>query len=189
MRSRKWLVWGWIAVIAAATTLVRGQDSDPDSGGQGRKPVVTPDGRKLWPADREGTERQPEAEKPEGKEDAGKKEEGKKDESGGKKPGGGGLFGGSNFLFIMIGGFILLYFLMSRGRRKQAAKRKEMLSALKKGDKITTIGGVVGTVMEVREDEVTVKVDETNNIRVRFARWSIRGIGDTAKAERPEDKR
>ena len=60
-----------------------------------------------------------------------------------------------------------------------------MLSSLKKGDKITSIGGIVGTVIEVRDDEVTVKVDETGNVRMKFARWAIRGVGDAARAEDP----
>jgi len=95
-----------------------------------------------------------------------------------------------NYIFpLMIGAFILLYFWMGRGQRKRDAERKKMLAALKKGDKITSIGGIVGTVIEVRDDEVTVKVDETNNVRMKFARWAIRGIGEEAKTETPEDKK
>jgi len=93
---------------------------------------------------------------------------------------------GNPLLFIMIGGFILLYLFMGRGRRKQEAKRKEMLAGLKKGDKVTSIGGIVGTISDVREDEVTVKVDDTNNVRMKFARWAIRGVGEDAKTEQPE---
>ncbi|MDY6914414.1 MAG: preprotein translocase subunit YajC, partial [Planctomycetota bacterium] len=104
----------------------------------------------------------------------------------GKKP---GFFGDYGFYIVLLGGFVLLYFWMGRSRRKQEAKRKEMLSNLKKGDKVTSIGGIVGTVIEVRESEVTVKVDETNNVRMRFARWAIRGVGETAKTEAPEDRR
>jgi len=63
-----------------------------------------------------------------------------------------------------------------------------MLAALKKGDKVTSIGGIVGTIMDVREDEVVVKVDEGNNIRMRFARWAIRGIGEKGKDENASDK-
>ena len=100
-----------------------------------------------------------------------------------RKP--GGLFGGSNyFLFVMIGGFILLYVWMGRGRRKQEAKRKQMIADLKKGDKVNTIGGIIGTVIEVREDEVTVKVDETNNVRMKFTRRAIHGVGDEGKSEK-----
>jgi preprotein translocase subunit YajC len=89
----------------------------------------------------------------------------------------------------MVGGFILLYVWMGRSRRKQESKRKEMLAALKKGDKVTSIGGIVGTVIEVREDEITVKVDETNNVRMKFARWAIRGVGEAAKTQGPETQR
>lgn len=89
----------------------------------------------------------------------------------------------------MLGGFLLLYFWMSRGRRKKETKRKEMLANLKKGDKVTSIGGIVGTVIEIREDELTIKVDENNNVRIRFARWAIRGTGEEAKVEKPEDNK
>ena len=63
-----------------------------------------------------------------------------------------------------------------------------MLSSLKKGDKVTSIGGIVGSVIEIREDEITVKIDETNNVRMKFARWAIRGVGAEAK-EDPQDKK
>ena len=90
------------------------------------------------------------------------------------------------FLFVVLGGFLLLWFWMGRGRKKEQRKRKDMLEALKKGDKITSIGGICGTVVDVKDDEVVVKVDESANVRMKLARWAIRGIGDTAKAERPE---
>jgi len=91
-----------------------------------------------------------------------------------------------NFLpLILLGGVFLLWFWMGRGRRKEQQRRKEMLSALKKGDKVTTIGGIVGTVIDVKGDEVAVKVDESANVRMRFARWAVRGVGEEAKAEKP----
>jgi preprotein translocase subunit YajC len=88
-------------------------------------------------------------------------------------------------LLLPLGAVALMVLWTGRGRRKEQQRRREMLATLKKGDKITTIGGVVGTVMEVRDDEVTVKVDESGNVRMKFARWAIRGIGDLAKAESP----
>jgi preprotein translocase subunit YajC len=101
----------------------------------------------------------------------------------GKKP--GGMFDSMTLMIVMLGGFFLLYIWMGRSRRKQRRQRQEMLTALKKGDKITSIGGIVGTVIEVRDDEVTVKVDETGNVRMKFARWAIRGVGEAGKAEDP----
>ena len=94
-----------------------------------------------------------------------------------------------SFFIVIIVGFFLLYWWSSRGRRKQEQKRKDMLANLKKGDKVTSIGGIIGTVIEVREDEVTVKVDETNNTRMKFARWAIRGVGEDAKTQAPEEKK
>lgn len=101
----------------------------------------------------------------------------------------GGFWQGQSMLFVMLGGVFLLYIFMGRSKRKQAAKRKDMLASLKKGAKISTIGGILGTVIEVREDEVTVKVDETNNARLRLARWAIRGVGEEAKTENPDQRR
>jgi preprotein translocase subunit YajC len=111
----------------------------------------------------------------------------------GRKEGGnnqpGGLVGqGGNqiwFFVIMIGGFVVLYFFMGRSRRKQQKKRQEMLAALKKGDRVVTIGGIVGNVTEAREDEVMVKVDD--NTRMKFARWAIRNVGDEAREEAKKD--
>ena len=105
----------------------------------------------------------------------------------GKSP--GGLLGSNYLLPVMLGVLLLLLFWSSRSRKKQEAKRQQMLAALKKGDKVTSIGGVIGTIIEVRDDEILVKVDETNNVRMRFARWAIRGTGEEAKTERPEDRK
>ena len=95
----------------------------------------------------------------------------------------------SPHMILLLGGMVLLFVFMGRGKRKTEAKRKEMLSALKKGDKVTTIGGIMGTIMEVRDDEVVVKTDESNNARMRFARWAVRGVGDQGKSENAEEKK
>ena len=100
----------------------------------------------------------------------------------------GGLFGGTMTMpIILLVGLAAMFWWSGRSRRKRETKRQEMLASLSKGDKVTSIGGVVGTIVEVREDEVVVKVDETNNVRMRFARWAVRGVGDEAKRE-PEKK-
>jgi len=117
---------------------------------------------------------------------AGEAAEGEGGEAGeGEQPQSAPFFGGS-MIWIIIGVFVLFYFMMSRSRRKQESKRREMLSSLKKGDKVTSIGGICGTIVDVKEDEITVKVDEANNVKMRFARWSVRGTGETAKAENPQ---
>ena len=89
------------------------------------------------------------------------------------------------FPAIIIGALVLMWVFASRSKRKQETKRREMLASLNKGDKVVSIGGICGTIVETREDEVVVKVDDTGNVRMRFARWAIRGTGDVAKAEDP----
>lgn len=93
-------------------------------------------------------------------------------------------------MLLIFGAVILLFFFMnSRSRRKQEAKRKEMLSQIQRGAKVTTIGGVMGTVVDVRDEDVTVKVDESNNVKIRFARWAIRGVGEGSAVENPDQKK
>ncbi len=102
--------------------------------------------------------------------------------------GGGGLFGQWQFPLILLAVLVLMYVFTTRTRRKQEKQRREMLESLGKGDKVVTIGGICGTVMEVKANEVTVKVDENNNIRMKFARWSVRNVGEDAKSEDPNQR-
>ena len=67
--------------------------------------------------------------------------------------------------FIMI--FALMYMLMFRGPKKKEQERQKMISALKKNDRIRTVGGILGTVVDVKEDEIVIKVDESNNTKIR----------------------
>jgi preprotein translocase subunit YajC len=99
-----------------------------------------------------------------------------------------GPLGGQGIFLVLIGALVVMFLLSSRSRKKQEKKRREMLDSIKKGDKVTSIGGVVGTVMETRDDEIIVKVDEQNNVRMRFARWSIRGVGEQSKTDEPQQR-
>ncbi|HLJ10031.1 MAG TPA: preprotein translocase subunit YajC [Planctomycetaceae bacterium] len=89
--------------------------------------------------------------------------------------------------FILIA--IIFYFLMLRPQRKEQAKRESMLSAMKKNDKVVTIGGIIGSVANISADgqEVTLKVDD--NTRIKFLRSSIQRIVSTeSDAEKPAEK-
>ncbi|MCR3923489.1 MAG: preprotein translocase subunit YajC [Firmicutes bacterium] len=70
--------------------------------------------------------------------------------------------------------FVAMYFLVIRPQTTQQKKRKAMLSELKEGSKIRTIGGIYGTVEKIRDDELTVRV--ADNIRIRMARFSVESI-------------
>jgi preprotein translocase subunit YajC len=90
---------------------------------------------------------------------------------GAQQPG-GGLFG---FLLPMAAIGLLFYFLMVRPMRKQEQDRQSLISSLKKNDKVVTSGGIIGTVAGIKdkEDEVTLKVDENSNVRLRVTKGSI----------------
>jgi len=80
-------------------------------------------------------------------------------EEGGGPPEPQGMFGG-NFMFIMIAMFAIIYFVMIRPEQKKQKERQKMLSALKKGDKIVTIGGIVGVITNVKDTSYVVKSGE-----------------------------
>jgi len=84
--------------------------------------------------------------------------------------------GGSMTLpLVLLGGLMLMIMMSSRGKKKQQAKHNEMLSGLKKGDKVRTIGGILGSVVEVRDDEVVLRIDDNANTRMRVVRRAIAG--------------
>ena len=70
----------------------------------------------------------------------------------------------------------VLYFFMFRGGQKDKKRLQQMLANLKRNDRIQTIGGIRGTVVDVRDDEVVIKVDESSNVRMRFARSAIKEV-------------
>ncbi|MGB1126457.1 MAG: preprotein translocase subunit YajC [Phycisphaeraceae bacterium] len=85
--------------------------------------------------------------------------------------------GFSLFSMMLIFGAVILFMMMlGGGSRKQRKKQQEMLSAMGKGDKVVTIGGIKGSVVEVRDGEVVVKVDENNNTRMKFSKEAIREV-------------
>ena len=79
--------------------------------------------------------------------------------------------------FPLIIMFVLMYFLMIRPEKKRKKKEKEMLDALKRGDRICTIGGIYGTIMDIKDDTVTLAVGR-DNLSMVVARWSIRSVED-----------
>jgi len=84
--------------------------------------------------------------------------------------------------FIAI--IAIFYFLIIRPQNKKQKETQKMLSALKKGDRVVTIGGIHGTIQSVKEQSVIVKVDE--NTKIEFSRSAVSGIEAAAKEEKSE---
>ena len=62
--------------------------------------------------------------------------------------------------------FVVMWFFMIRPQRKQQKELQNFRDALKKGDKVVTIGGIYGTIVEVKEESVLMEVDSNVKIRV-----------------------
>jgi preprotein translocase subunit YajC len=93
--------------------------------------------------------------------------------------------GGFSVFIIQIGLFIaIFYFLLIRPQREQQKKHKALLESLQKGDKIVTSGGMVGEVIHIKDNEVTVKSGESRLVIVRSSVQSItnRTAGEVKEA-------
>jgi preprotein translocase subunit YajC len=82
--------------------------------------------------------------------------------------------------------FVVFYFLIIRPQNKKQKDAKKMIEAVKKGDKIVTIGGVHGTVYAVKEGTVVVKVDD--DCRIEFSKSAIATVVTVKPEEKSEDK-
>ena len=71
-----------------------------------------------------------------------------------------------------------LYFFMTRGQRKEEKRRKDMMSDLKKGDRVMTIGGMLASVVSVDDDRVVLKIDEANNVKATYRKSAIQEVID-----------
>ncbi len=85
--------------------------------------------------------------------------------------------------FILI--FVLFYFLLVMPQQKRAKKRKSMIDGLKKGDRVTTSGGMIGTVTNLATDQVTLQIAE--GVRVKVMRGYIEEV-KADETEMPEAK-
>lgn len=87
-------------------------------------------------------------------------------------PGGGGGLIGLFLPFLLV--FIVFYFFIIRPQKKREDQRKAMIEAVKKGDRIVTIGGVHATVLKVEDASVLAEVD--TNVKLRFDKNAIASV-------------
>ena len=71
--------------------------------------------------------------------------------------------------------FVVFYFFLIRPQRKKDKQVKEMLANLKVGDRVCTIGGIYGTIVNIKDDTISLAVGK-DNVNLVFARWGIRSV-------------
>ena len=90
--------------------------------------------------------------------------------------------GGGSMIFMLLLMFAFFYLFIIRPENKKKKKTEEMRNSLSVGDEITTIGGMVGKIVQVTEDTITFETGE-DRVRIQTKKWAI---STTAKMEAAE---
>ena len=81
---------------------------------------------------------------------------------------------GSMWIFLIP--LLVLILMTSMGGKKQAKQRTAMLSSLSRNDRVLTSGGIIGTIVELYDQEMVLRVDESSNTKIRFARSAVQSV-------------
>lgn len=94
---------------------------------------------------------------------------------------------GSSMIIMIVLMFALMYFMMIRPENKRKKKAQEMRDSLKKGDVITSIGGIVGKIACVNKDTIIIETSE-DRVRMELTKWAVSSVG-VQTGEQPEEKK
>ena len=95
-----------------------------------------------------------------------------------------GAAGMGSLLIPLVVMIALMYFLMIRPENKRKKEAENMRSSLKKGDQITTIGGIVGKIVHVTDDNIVIETSD-DRVRMELAKWAV----STNNSNPPEEKK
>ena len=105
----------------------------------------------------------------------------------------GPLGGGGVSILMMVVMIAIFYFLLIRPENKRKKEAEQMRSALKTGDEVVTIGGIMGTVVNVKDDKFVLETG-ADQVRIEFAKWALstnvtaEAAAKAAAKKRQEDK-
>ena len=99
--------------------------------------------------------------------------------------GGEGAAGFTGFIPLILM-FVIFYFLLIRPQQKKTKEHRQMITNLKKGDRIVTSGGIHGRITGM--DEVTLTVEIADRVRVKVARGNVSAMAQTAAPSQPAKK-
>lgn len=103
---------------------------------------------------------------------------------------GGGAEGGQNpmsSIILMVVMVVAMYFLMIRPQKKKQKEEQQMRDSIQIGDEITTIGGIMGRVVTVKDEYIVIETG-ADRIKMRFQRWAIQ-TNDTANARMEAERK
>lgn len=87
-------------------------------------------------------------------------------------------------IIMLVVMLAIMYFLMIRPENKRKKKAQEMRDSLKKGDVITSIGGIVGRIVSVNKDTIVIETSD-DRVRMELAKWAV----SSNNSNPPEDKK
>lgn len=90
-------------------------------------------------------------------------------------------------IIMLIAMVAIMYFLMIRPENKRKKKAQEMRDSLKKGDIITSIGGIIGRIVFVGKDTVIIETSD-DRVRLEITKWAVSSVG-VQNTEQPEEKK
>ena len=93
----------------------------------------------------------------------------------------GGLMSTMLMMAIMFG---IMYFILIRPENKRKKEAEQMRSSLRNGDQITTIGGIVGTIVNIKENRIVIETS-ADQVRIELEKWAV-STNDTAAAAAKE---
>jgi len=94
--------------------------------------------------------------------------------------------GSTVFMLVMM--IAIMYFVMIRPENKRKKEAEEMRSAVKKGDKVVTIGGIVGIVVDVKDNKFVMETG-ADQVRIEFEKWALSSNETAAEAKKAEAKK
>ena len=91
-------------------------------------------------------------------------------------------------LIMMVIMFAIFYFMLIRPENKRKKEAEQMRSSVRTGDKIVTIGGIVGTVVNVKENRIVIETG-ADQVRIELEKWAISSNETAAEAAKAEAKK
>ena len=96
--------------------------------------------------------------------------------------------GGMPSLIMIVAMIAVFYFLMIRPENKRKKEAEQMRSAVKTGDEIVTIGGIIGTVVNVKDEKIVIETS-ADQVRIELAKWAISSNETATAAAKAEAKK
>ena len=91
-------------------------------------------------------------------------------------------------VFMLVAMLAIMYFVMIRPENKRKKEAEQMRSTVKKGDKVVTIGGITGTVVDVKDNKFVLETG-ADQVRIEFEKWALSTNETAAEAKKADAKK